>query len=363
MIAGRWHLKCQTDTYSPTEGSRIEDDILPDFRAPKSHILLNKTAANCLPGRDTAITKPHRTTSVLHVSIAKYWSKSLACHSTMCIGFSSGRCSDGSNRFCSVSLTSPVRAELIVTHDCSIETYMSMMFLADMSECLYYLPLGLLPIEWKLCPTIYKYYQHPLQQVLVMTNSTSQPLQLRGSLPNIHPWWYFKSYFRSSTTCICWLLTVRIVVIFVQFFLGLCRHSTAQVAKAFLLDMVTTPENPFWTQGSTRGYCRLLAIEETLWGEWTLPLWTLARDKPPCRWWNGWSRSWWCWRFSETSTGHLRLRVPLAIHLLAFGHDFSQQSPRNRVLDKLLCHCVPVASDSSIFHCYVCRPPTSMLFG
>ena len=160
---------------------------MPDFRAPKSHILLNKTAANCLPGRDTAITKPHRTTSALHVSIAKYWSKSLACHSAMCIGFSSGRCSDGSNRFCSVSLTSPVRAELIVTHDCSIETYMSMMFLADMSECLYYLPLGLLPIEWKLCPTIYKYYQHPLQHVLVMTNSTSQPLQLRGSLPNIHP--------------------------------------------------------------------------------------------------------------------------------------------------------------------------------
>ena len=125
MIAGRWHLKCQTDTYSPTEGSRIEDDILPDFRAPKSHILLNKTAANCLPGRDTAITKPHRTTSALHVSIAKYWSKSLACHSAMCIGFSSGRCSDGSNRFCSVSLTSPVRAELIVTHDCCIETYIT----------------------------------------------------------------------------------------------------------------------------------------------------------------------------------------------------------------------------------------------
>ena len=33
------------------------------------------------------------------------------------------------------------------------------------------------------------------------------------------------------------------------------------------------------------------------------------------------------------------------------------------LLDKLFCHCIPVASDSSIFHYYVHRPPTSMLFG
>ena len=28
-----------------------------------------------------------------------------------------------------------------------------------------------------------------------------------------------------------------------------------------------------------------------------------------------------------------------------------------------ICHCVPVASDSSIFHCCVHRPPAGMLFG
>ena len=33
------------------------------------------------------------------------------------------------------------------------------------------------------------------------------------------------------------------------------------------------------------------------------------------------------------------------------------------VLDKLFCHYVPVASDSSIFHYYVYRSPTSMPFG
>ena len=31
------------------------------------------------------------------------------------------------------------------------------------------------------------------------------------------------------------------------------------------------------------------------------------------------------------------------------------------LLDKLFCHHIPVASDSSIFHCCVHRPPTSML--